>query len=97
VISKLLKNGVTITAALPSPPKNQKLSGQIFVLTGTLESLPREEAKQKIRSLGGEISESVSKKTSFVIAGENPGSKLDKARQLGVKIITEKEFLEVIK
>ena len=97
LISKLLKNGVTITAALQSPPKNQKLSGQIFVLTGTLESLPREEAKQKIRSLGGEISESVSKKTSFVVAGENPGSKLDKARELGVRIITEKEFLEVIK
>jgi DNA ligase (NAD+) len=64
-----------------------------FVLTGTLASLERDEATEKIRARGGDVSESVSKKTSFVVVGENPGSKLDKARKLGVKTLSEKEFL----
>ncbi|KKW15739.1 MAG: ligase protein [Parcubacteria group bacterium GW2011_GWA2_50_10b] len=71
-------------------------SGMSFVLTGTLEKMPREEAKEKIRSLGGEISESVSKKTSCVVAGENPGEKLQKAETLGVKVLTEAEFLALL-
>ena len=58
--------------------------------------MSREQAKEKIRSLGGEISESVSKNTSYVIAGNASGSKLEKAKKLGVKIIAEKEFLKVI-
>lgn len=74
----------------------QKLSGKTFILTGTLESMTRDEAKEKIRQLGGDISESVSVKTSYVIAGSNPGSKLKKAQELGVKIITEKEFKKLI-
>lgn len=77
--------------------KNLKLKGETFVLTGTLEAIARNEAKEKIRALGGEISESVSKKTDYVIAGENPGSKLEKAETLGVKILDEKEFLKLIK
>ena len=76
--------------------KAGKLSGKSFVLTGTI-SMSRDEAKEKIRALGGDISESVSSKTSYVIAGENPGSKLDKAQKLGVPIIDEKEFLKMIK
>ena len=59
--------------------------------------MSRDDAKEKVRELGGEIAESVSSKTSFVVAGENPGSKYDKAQALGVHILSEKEFLERIK
>ncbi|MFZ2682014.1 MAG: NAD-dependent DNA ligase LigA [Patescibacteria group bacterium] len=72
------------------------LDGQRFVVTGTLESIGREEAKDKIRLLGGNVSESVSKKTDFVVVGENPGSKADKAQELGVKILSEAEFLRML-
>jgi DNA ligase (NAD+) len=72
-------------AALP-------LAGKAFVLTGTLPSMTREEATQKIEALGGHVSGSVSKKTDYVLAGTEAGSKLDKAKELGVQIIDEKEF-----
>ena len=74
-----------------------KLKGKTFVLTGTMESMGRDEAKEKIRALGGDVSGSVSKNTDYVVAGESAGSKLDKAQELGVKVITEEEFLEMIK
>ena len=96
LIHDLLKNGVQIKN-LKSKIGNLKLSGQSFVLTGTLGSMTRDEAKDKIRNLGGEISESVSKNTSAVIAGENPGSKLNKARKLGVKVLDEKEFSALLR
>lgn len=95
LIKKLDKVGVVLETG-GVKPKSQKLKGQIFVLTGTLESLERDEAKGKIRSLGGEVSESVSKKTTYVVSGSEPGSKLDKAQEIGVKIIEEKEFLKLI-
>jgi len=72
-------------------------AGKTFVLTGTMESLSRDEAKAKIRALGGEVSSSVSKNTSYVIAGADPGSKFDKAEELGVKILTEQQFLDLTK
>lgn len=75
---------------------NQILSGKTFVLTGTL-SKPREEFEKIIEDLGGKTSSSVSRNTSFVLAGENAGSKLLKAKELNIKIINEKEFLEMIK
>ncbi len=75
----------------------QKLMGKKFVLTGTLQSLTREQAKEKIRALEGDISGSVSKKTDFVVVGENPGSKLEKAKKLGIKTLTEEEFLKMLK
>lgn len=78
--------------------KSQKLlSDKTFVLTGTLESMSREEAKKKIRDLGGNVSSSVSKKIDFVVVGKDPGSNYDKAKKLGVKIIKEKEFLELLR
>ncbi len=73
-----------------------KFAGITFVLTGGLSSMSRDEAKAKIEALGGKAAGSVSKKTGIVIAGENAGSKLDKARELGIKIIDEQEFLEML-
>lgn len=72
------------------------LSGQTFVITGTLSSLTREDAKAKLLALGAKVSESVSKKTHYVVAGEKAGSKLDKAQSLGVKILSEAEFLQLL-
>ena len=95
LIEKLDKVGVKIESQR-STVKSQKLKGLTFVLTGTLESISREEAKEKIRSLGGEVSESVSKKTSYVVVGEEPGSKLEKAKKLVVKILNEEEFLKLL-
>jgi len=73
-----------------------KFSGKSFVLTGTLETMSREEAKEKIRSLGGEMRESVSKNTDFVVAGDKAGEKLDKANELGVKVLNEEEFIRFV-
>jgi DNA ligase (NAD+) len=74
-----------------------KLTGQSFVLTGTLSEMSRDEAKNKIRLLGGDVSEAVSTKTTYLVAGENAGSKLEKAQKLGVKVLNEKDFLDLIK
>jgi DNA ligase (NAD+) len=73
-----------------------KLQGKTFVLTGEMESLSREQAKERIRELGGDVSSSVSKNTDFTVVGKNPGSKYDKAKKLDVKIIGEKEFLKMV-
>ena len=77
-------------------PKTDELAGKTFVLTGTLSSMTRDEATEKIKQMGGKTSSSVSKKTSFVVAGENAGSKLDKAQNLGVIILNEDDFLKMI-
>ncbi len=76
--------------------KSTKISGKKFVLTGTLEKMSRDEAKDKIRNSGGLVGESVSKETDYLVAGENAGSKYDKAVELGVKILDEKQFLAII-
>jgi DNA ligase (NAD+) len=94
ILKKFEKLGVKILKDKGAP--KGKLHGQTFVLTGTLEAMSREEAGQRIRALGGKVSSSVSKETSAVIAGSEPGSKYDKAQKLGVKILNEKEFLDLI-
>ncbi len=94
LIEELQKNGVVIQK--PQTTSSQALAGKTFVLTGTLEHLTRDEAKEKIRAHGGDVSGSVSKQTDYVVAGENPGSKRDRAEALEVHIVTEQEFLKMI-
>ena len=98
VLEKLEQNGVKIKVLNSlSQASNLKFQNKVFVLTGTLNKLTREQAKDKIRKLGGSISSSVSKKIDFLVAGENPGSKFKKAQKLGVEIINENDFLTLIK
>jgi len=77
--------------------KDLPLQGKSFVFTGSLPTLERDAAQEMVRTAGGEVSSSVSKSTTYVVAGESAGSKLDKARELGVKIISEEEFLRMVK
>lgn len=96
LISEFLENGVKIITPVQTT-KSIKLKDMSFVFTGELKQLTRDSAKEKVRNLGGETPASVSASTDFLVAGASAGSKLDKAKKLGVKIITEKEFLEMIK
>jgi DNA ligase (NAD+) len=93
-----LKKVLVIKNTVPRQARGEKLPlfGRTFVLTGSLASMSRDEAKEKIRSLGGDVPGSVSKKTSYVVAGEEAGTKLDKARELGVPVLTEAEFIRMI-
>jgi DNA ligase (NAD+) len=98
LLEKLEKEGVVIRDKRQETRdrgQGNKLAGKTFVLTGTLGVMSREEAKEKIRERGGDISESVSKQTDYVVAGAEPGSKLAKAKELGVKILNEQEFYEI--
>ncbi len=96
LINKLKEYGVNMEA-IKEEGTDERFAGLTFVLTGTLEKYSRDEAQEIIEKLGGKTSGSVSKKTSYVLAGESAGSKLTKAQELGVKIITENEFEEMIK
>ncbi len=95
MIKELISVGVKL-----EPPKdgkvNGKLAGKTIVVTGTLQNFSRQQIEEAIRGAGGKPSSSVSKKTSFVVAGEDAGSKLDEARQLQIKVIDENEFLQII-
>ncbi len=94
MIKKLLKAGIhwpEIKVGYQLP-----LKGKTFVLTGTLNEMSREEAKEKLEKLGAKVAGSVSSKTSYVVAGSDPGSKLDKARGLGVAVLDEKNFLKLL-
>ncbi len=95
LISRLKEAGVSMDST--EEALDTRLAGQTIVLTGTLNSMSRSEAEGRIQALGGKAASSVSKKTSLVVAGENAGSKLTKAESLGVKVIGEEEFLEMIK
>jgi DNA ligase (NAD+) len=90
LVNDLRKAGLTFTGQ--KKEKGTKLAGKTFVLTGTLERHTRDEAKNMIEDAGGHVSGSVSKKTDYVVAGSDAGSKLDKARELGVNVIGEEEL-----
>lgn len=94
LLEKLEKAGVKIQKSQESP---QTLRGKSFVVTGTFQSFGREEIKNIIRKHGGEVQSSVSGRTDFLLCGENPGSKREKAKELGVKIIDEKEFEAILR
>ncbi len=94
-IEKLLSVGIKVEKQ--AKKQEGKLTGKSFVITGTLQSMSREVAKQNIKALGGTVSDSVSKLTSYVVVGEDPGSKAEKAKKLGVQILNEKAFLDLIK
>ncbi|MBI2113244.1 MAG: NAD-dependent DNA ligase LigA, partial [Candidatus Wildermuthbacteria bacterium] len=95
LIQELKQAGVRILRSVLASAAG-KLDGTTFVLTGSLESMTRDEAKEKIRKLGGSVSESISSKTDYVVAGKDPGSKMQKAKELRVKILSEKEFLPLV-
>ncbi len=99
LLSKLEKVGVKVKNPAVSKKtfaNSGKFKGKVFVLTGTLKTMTRSKAKEKIRNLGGDVSNSVSSKTSYLVAGSEPGSKIKKAEKLGAKVISEKEFLNLI-
>jgi DNA ligase (NAD+) len=95
LVEDLRKAGLTFKGK--KKERGTKLAGQTFVLTGTLANHSRDEAKKLIEDAGGRVSGSVSKKTDYVVAGADPGSKIDKARELGVKVIGEKEMEELLR
>lgn len=94
LIERLKELGLNMTYT--SRQVSDKLNGLTFVLTGTLPTLKRDEAKEMIEKRGGKVSGSVSKKTSYVVAGEEAGSKLTKANELGITVLTEEQFLQMI-
>ena len=95
VIDSLKKSGINMKMTMHIRSE-MPLTGVSFVLTGTLKSYTREEAKELIEWLGGKVISSVSSKTNYVVYGEDPGSKFDKAKALGVKLIDEKEFRKML-
>ncbi len=96
IINNIIEFGVKWDDQVQNVTNDQKLNQQTFVVTGTLENFSRDEIKELIENNGGKVSGSVSKKTSYVIIGDNPGSKADKAAELGVKIINEKQLMELL-
>lgn len=94
LIAALKEAGVNMTSAVQIA--GDKLAGKTFVLTGTLQQFSRAEAGERIEALGGKVSSSVSKKTSYVVAGEEAGSKLTKAQSLGIPVLSEAEFLALL-
>src|SRR5262249_44822369 len=96
LVQELRAAGVRLTEPKKQKPKGTDLSGKTFVVTGTLEDYSRDEIEALIKQLGGKATGSVSSKTDYLVAGANAGSKLDKARELGVAVLTEKEFAKLI-
>ena len=93
-IELLKKAGVKVIE--PEVSRQEELAGKVFVFTGALKFFGRDEARSLVETLGGSTASSVSKKVDFVVAGEEPGSKFDKAKELGIKILTEEEFKKMI-
>jgi DNA ligase (NAD+) len=97
VIERLVDRGLTVAPpAVETNPGGRSLAGKIFVFTGGLSGYSRDRAKELVERQGGQVSSSVSKKTTYVVAGTDPGSKLDQAQKLGVTILTEAEFTALV-
>ena len=95
ILDRALKAGIILENPY-TISENLKLKGQSFVITGTLEKYSRDEAQNILKSLGAKTPNSVSKNTTYVIAGSNPGSKFDKAKELNVPILSEEEFINLV-
>ena len=95
VLKDLEKSGI-IVEEMPAPKESAQLKGKIFVFTGELKSYTREQAKRVVEEIGGRVSSSVSSNTDYLVAGENPGSKLNAAKKHNVRIFDEKEFRKLI-
>jgi DNA ligase (NAD+) len=96
LIEKLRVAGLQMTAAPETPGDDLPLAGKTLVLTGTLATMTRRAAEEAIRRLGGKTSSSVSRRTDYVVVGQDPGSKYQKAQELGVPILTEEEFIQFL-
>ena len=96
VVNELIHSGIKWPQPVRADKQTQPLKGKVFVLTGTLEKMTRDEAKRKLTGLGAKVSGSVSRNTDYVVAGEAAGSKLTKANDLGVRILDEKAFLAML-
>jgi DNA ligase (NAD+) len=96
MIEKLRRAGVRLEAE-GAPPAEGPLQGLQFVITGTLASFSRSEAEERVRRLGGSTGSSVTKKTDYLVVGETPGSKLEKAQEYDTKTLSEEEFLELLR
>ena len=97
VIERLVARGLTVAPPVAeASPGGRTLTGKTFVFTGGLAAYSRDQAKELVERQGGQVSSSVSKKTAYVVAGIDPGSKLDQAQKLGVKILTEAEFTDLV-
>jgi DNA ligase (NAD+) len=94
LVEHLRQAGLTLSGQ--TKQRGTKLAGKTFVLTGTLAHFTRDEAKKMIEDVGGKVTGSVSKKTDYVVAGADAGSKLDKAKDLGVRVIDEKEMHQLL-
>jgi DNA ligase (NAD+) len=97
VIARLVERGLSIAPPAQATSSSHALAGKTFVFTGGLSGYSRDEAKQLVEQHGGTVSSSVSKKTSYVVAGTDPGSKLDQAQKLGVTVLSEGEFTDLVK
>jgi DNA ligase (NAD+) len=96
LVGRLRTAGLQLESAAPASLAEQPLAGATFVLTGTLAAMTRDEAAAAIAARGGRVSASVSKKTTYVVAGADPGGKAEKARDLGVTVIDEEAFSRLI-
>jgi DNA ligase (NAD+) len=96
LLERLREAGLQFKSAIKRSAPSGKLAGLTFVLTGTLPTLTRDEAKEKIEQAGGKVTGSVSKKTSYVVAGEEAGSKLDKAKEMGIPVVGESELISML-
>jgi DNA ligase (NAD+) len=97
ILLRLEQAGMNFTSLIESNPTDGRFAGLTFVITGTLPSMGRTEMEELVKQYGGKVSGSVSKKTDYLIAGENAGSKLTKAQELGISIISESELLDMTK